>query len=214
MLHPSQPPRHKVFLSFHRADMEYKEYFLRIFSRVLVDHSVGPGDIADNIPTDDVTRRIRDEYIRDATVTIVLIGGETWKRKHVDWEIDSSLRDTRLNSRTGLLGILLPTYRLPPDVAAGYRPASWPETGPRPRGVMETRPARAKFWPHNIPPRLWDNAAPERGFAVVRPWPLDETELAGWVHEAFLRRTQNPPPSLARYRFGSNRLAGAEFWTD
>ena len=43
-------------------------------------------------------------------MTIVLIGSETWKRKHVDWEISSSIRDTKSNSRNGLLGIILPTY--------------------------------------------------------------------------------------------------------
>ena len=31
-------------------------------------------------------QKIRDEYIRDATVAIVLIGPRTWQRKHVDWE--------------------------------------------------------------------------------------------------------------------------------
>ena len=76
----------------------------------IVERSVGDGDIEDNLRVETIRRRIRDEFIADATVTVVLIGPATWQRKHVDWEIGSSLRATRTNSRCGLLGILLPSH--------------------------------------------------------------------------------------------------------
>ena len=77
----------------------------------IVDESVEDGDIDDdNLTTETIRQYIRDGFIRDATVTIALIGPCTWQRKHVDWEIGSSLRATRLNSRCGLLGILLPNH--------------------------------------------------------------------------------------------------------
>ncbi|MBN1655077.1 MAG: TIR domain-containing protein [Deltaproteobacteria bacterium] len=41
---------------------------------------------------DYVMRRIRDEHLRDSTVTIVMIGNCTWSRKYVDWELQASLR--------------------------------------------------------------------------------------------------------------------------
>ena len=65
-------------------------------------------------------------------MTVVLIGAETWKRKHVDWEIGASIRETEHNPRSGLLGILLPTY-------------------PRPHGEPNN------YFPNTIPPRLYDN---------------------------------------------------------
>jgi hypothetical protein len=37
-------------------------------------------------------RRIRQLYLLDSTVTIVLIGKCTWARKFVDWETQASLR--------------------------------------------------------------------------------------------------------------------------
>lgn len=40
----------------------------------------------------------------------MLIGKNTDKRKHVDREIGSSLRKTKWNKRSGLLGILLPEH--------------------------------------------------------------------------------------------------------
>ena len=76
----------------------------------IVDKSVNDGDIDPKLNIDTVRQKIRDKFIADATVTIVLVGKCMWQRKHVDWEIGSSLRDTKKNSRCGLLGILLPNH--------------------------------------------------------------------------------------------------------
>ena len=104
-------PRHKVFISFHEKDRRRKVAFVRMMGSRMVDRSVDTGDIDDNnLKTVTVRQKIRDEYIRDATVTIVLIGPRTWQRKHVDWEIGSSIRRTKKNSRCGLLGIWLPDH--------------------------------------------------------------------------------------------------------
>ena len=103
--------KHKVFVSFYHQDQKHKEKFVSLMKNHMIDKSIDTGDIDDsNIKVDTIRSKIRDEYIRDATVTVVLIGKDTWRRKHVDWEIASSIRDTKHNSRTGLLGILLPTY--------------------------------------------------------------------------------------------------------
>ena len=89
-------PRRKVFISFHEDDIDYKERFVHKARSVIIDKSVDTGDIDDTgIKVARIRQKIRDEYIRDATVTIVLIGPRTWQRKHVDWEIGSSLRKTR-----------------------------------------------------------------------------------------------------------------------
>jgi hypothetical protein len=90
----------------------WKERFEHLFSREtdgLISKAVGDGDIDDCLKTDTIRGKIRDEFIADATVTVVLIGPKTWSRKHVDWEISSSIRDTKNNPRCGLLGIFLPT---------------------------------------------------------------------------------------------------------
>lgn len=108
----AQTPRHKVFISYyHEEDQRYKERLVGIMGNRIVDCSVDTRDIVDsNLPVDEVRRRIRDDFIAAATVTIVLIGPRTWQRKHVDWEIHASLRDTDHNDRCGLLGILLPAH--------------------------------------------------------------------------------------------------------
>ena len=88
--------RRRVFISFHhQEDQELKDRFVRMMGDHIVDRSVSTGDIIDqDLTVDEIRRRIREEYIADATVTVVLIGRCTWQRKHVDWEIAASLIDT------------------------------------------------------------------------------------------------------------------------
>ena len=187
-----QPPRHKVFISFHHDDQEYKDRFVRGMGHDFVDESVEDGDIDDtNLAVDTIRRRIRDEFIADATVTVVLIGPCTWQRKHVDWEIGSSLRDTRNNPRCGLLGILLPNH---------------PDFGKR------------SYSPHLIPPRLADNCDGDDPFAKIYDWrrlnPQGVASIRQCIHEAFQRRNGHPPNN-ARPQFGRNRSGDCRSgWTD
>lgn len=162
------PQRHKVFVSYHHGnDQLYRNHFETLFAKVyeiMVSKSVQIGDIDPNLATETVRQKIRDEYLRDTTVTVVLIGSHTWQRKHVDWEIGSSIRNTHYNPRSGLLGILLPTY---------------------PRTDM------TKYYPFTIPPRLHDNVV--CGFAKVYNWNDNPAIVQGWIHEAFERRSKVDP---------------------
>ena len=112
---PFLDERHKVFVSYyHDDDQYYRELFEDRFSDyydIMVSKSVELGDIDSYLKTETIRQKIRDEYLRDSTVTVVLVGAHTWQRKFVDWEIGSSIRQTQYNSRSGLLGILLPTFR-------------------------------------------------------------------------------------------------------
>jgi len=171
--------RHKVFISYHHArDEEYKIAFERRFGDVfgaIVLGSVSDGDIDPNLPTETIRQKIRDEYLRDTSVTVVLIGAETWQRKHIDWEIGSSVRHTEYNPRSGLLGILLPTY---------------PRTNP------------TKYNPRTIPPRLYDNIKCE--FAAIYNWSDSPTAVQDWIHQAYLRKSTKQPDN-SRASFGKNR---------
>lgn len=171
--------RHKVFVSYHhQLDENYKRIFELRFGNAfnaIVPGSVQVGDINPNLPTDTIRQKIRDEYLRDTSVTVVLIGVETWQRKHVDWEIGSSLRHTKLNSRSGLLGILLPAY-----------PRSAPD----------------KYNRYTIPPRLHDNI--RCGYATIHNWSDDAATVQGWIHDAYLRRSLVNPDN-SRGPFARNR---------
>ena len=182
--------RHKVFVSYHHEDDEsYKEIFCDRLGPDIVDKSVEEGDIDPDQKTNTIRQKIRDEFIADATVTVVLIGKCTWQRKHVDWEIGSSLRATKHNSRCGLLGILLPThYDYGEDTC------------------------RLKL----IPPRLADNLGEENSFARIYDWPerWSTDGVRSWIHEGFQRRS-SVSPNNSRAQFGHNRSGKcSDGWSD
>lgn len=76
---------------------------------IFVDRSAETGDISEDLKDETIREKIRDEYLRDSTVTILLVGTETRRRKHIDWEIYSSMVDGRLNRKSGILVVNLPT---------------------------------------------------------------------------------------------------------
>ena len=53
----------------------------------MVSKSIQPGDIDTDTNTERVMQKIRDEYLKGSTVTVVLIGLHTYGRKCVDWEL-------------------------------------------------------------------------------------------------------------------------------
>ena len=169
-----------MFISFHEQDIRRKEAFVRMMGKRIVDRSVDTGNIDDTgLKTATVRQKIRDEYIRDATVTIVLIGPRTWQRKHVDWEIGSSVRKTKRNPRCGLLGIVLPNH-------SSY--------------------GKKSAIPRLIPPRLADNWKGPDPYALMYHWPNPWTpaKIAEWIHRAYLRR-DGTSPNNSRPPFARNR---------
>lgn len=170
-----QTKRHKVFVSYHhQKDEKYRNSFDRLFSDVydiLDSRSVKIGDIPSGLNVEEIARRIRDDFLRDATVTVVLVGRDTWSRKHIDWEIAATIRDTDFNDRGGLLGILLPSH---------------PSFG------------EDEYHEYTIPPRLYYNI--EAGYAELFEWNESPSDVAGWIDSAFRRRsTVNPDNSSVRF---------------
>lgn len=105
---------HRVFISYHhKNDQVYKEYLINWAeeNNIFVDWSVDTGDISDDMSNEQIREKIRDEYLRDCRVTILLVGIETKYRKHVDWELYSSMHNTQLNKKSGIIVILLPSVK-------------------------------------------------------------------------------------------------------
>ena len=181
--------RHKVFISFNNKDEKYKKRFCKILGTDIVDKSVEDGDIDTDLKTDTIRQKIRDEFIADASVTVVLVGRCTWQRKHVDWEIGSSLRDTKKNSRCGLLGILLPNH---------------------------FDHGKKTYRSELIPPRLADNCDDRKDFGAIYDWPDPwcTDSVRQWIHSAFKRRSKLFPDN-SRPQFKKNQSGRCgEGWSD
>jgi hypothetical protein len=157
--------RHKCFISYHKADQAEVTKFIQDFSKddqVFISRAVS--EMNDNIvnSTDDdyVMRRIRELYLTDSTVTIVLVGKCTWARKYVDWEVMSSLRNDTNNKRSGLLAITLPSVAN----------------------------SSSKKLPDRVDDNVSGTNGDE-GYARWKKYPTSSQALESWIEDAFNART-------------------------
>ncbi len=166
-------PKHKVFISYHHSnDQAYKEALIEsnLYNDIFIDASVDTGDIDENLSDESIRQKIRDEYLRDSTVTIVLVGTETKNRKHVDWEIYSSMYDGQINNKSGVLVINLPTTGCTYHTAAhGEQEKS--ELYPRTTNwtTIKTRKEYEERYPY-MPARLIDNLLKSGAKVSVTDW--------------------------------------------
>lgn len=110
--------RRKVFVSHYGADRTAVKNFIDKWSNVFIAKELGVYDDEDFINSnngDYVMSQIREKYLSDSTVTIVLIGTCTHSRRYIDWEIKSSLRQGSYTPN-GLLGIVLPSISKAPTL--------------------------------------------------------------------------------------------------
>ena len=190
----SEAGRLQIFISYyHQGDQEYKDRLVQALDSKVVDMSVSPEDIHDGtLHLDEIRRRIRDDHIAGATVTIVLIGPCTWQRRHVDWEISASLIDRPRNPRCGVLGLLLPTH---------------PDYGRRAKDRNL----------HLIPPRLARNLRGDAPFAIVYDWPKSglARKVLPKIQAAYRRRTRTPWPDDSLPMFQKDRKGDcSKGWRD
>jgi len=101
--------KRSVFVSYHHDnDQFYYDQLAAVCDQAcqfIRDASLR--EAIDSDDTDYLSRAIREGYITGSSCTIVLCGSETWKRKHVDWEIKATL-----GKKHGLVGVNLPTNPL------------------------------------------------------------------------------------------------------
>lgn len=167
--------KHKVFISFYHHDDEYyKKKFESLFKDLIISKSVNDGDISTDNSDDYIKRLIQEDYISDASVVVVLCGPNTWKRKHIDWEISAGL-NKKVGGYSGLLGIHLPNH---PDYLSD------------------------KYNSSNIPPRLADNL--KTGFASIIDWTENKDTMKLKIQAAFDKRTKSDLIDNSRKQYTNN----------
>lgn len=160
--------KHKVFISYHHDDQEEVNQFVETFDdkqEVFIARSLGIGmaqEIIDSDDTDYVMSRVKQLYLKDSTVTIVLMGRCTWARRYVDWEIQASLRSGETVTPNGLLGIKLPSF-----------------------------PKEEGYFPNRLNLNLKQSKEQEDCYARWITYPTQKGNLANEIDAAFDRRSTN-----------------------
>ncbi|MEV8467852.1 TIR domain-containing protein [Fluviibacterium sp. DFM31] len=193
----------KAFISYHHEnDQDYKHHLSNLARQfgAFQDGSLPVTGIPDdNRSSQSIRRQIRDEFLSDSEVTILLCGGETRGRKHVDWELKSSMINGRVNRKSGILVINLPgvangwTAALPNEKKAlyGHHGGAWT--------TFNQRTQFEQKYPL-MPDRIVDNLMkPDVAISVVQweriandpdtlRWLVDSTAAAGRSNEYDLSR--------------------------
>ena len=186
---------HKVFITYHHQnDQCAKEELLALNERhsIFIDKSVHAGDISDDLDDESIRRVIRDDYLRDSTVTILLVGKETKGRKHVDWEVYSSMFDGTVNTKSGILVINLPCTEST-SFTASHGESEKARVYPEVSNWMnvDSRAEYQRRYPY-MPDRIVDNLlAPDARVSVV-PWAkaIDPDILYFLIEATFADRKQ------------------------
>lgn len=108
---------HKCFISFKKEDRIYKEKLVEKFNNAdVIDKTLDR--VIESYDGDYIMSVIRRDYLRDSTVTIFLIGEHSSENEGYDYlgdknyfikkELQATLYNGSNNSRSGLLGVVLP----------------------------------------------------------------------------------------------------------
>lgn len=146
----------KAFITFHPADREYAVKFVEQFADVVTATLVGVSEQDDFIKDTNeaafIEREVRERYLTNTTVTIMLTGKCTWSQRFVDWEIASSIRKDAERGRSALVGIRLPYLGSGPTTV----PERFQDNLKNGYALMKTYPASSEDL------RAWIVAALER----------------------------------------------------
>lgn len=105
----------KCFISFKGEDIAFKLYIQNDLKIDIVDRSLNT-PIQSN-DEDYIMRKIREDYLSDSTVTIHLIGERSaenlglFEQRFIKRELQASLYNGQNNTRSGVLGIVLPNVK-------------------------------------------------------------------------------------------------------
>lgn len=109
---------HKCFVSYKKEDNYYKKELVKLFKEEdIIDKTLD--QVIDSQNGDYIMQVIRDDYLKDSTVTICLIGAHSSENEGYDYlgrhknyfiirELQASLYNGKNNTRNGILGVVTP----------------------------------------------------------------------------------------------------------
>ena len=109
---------HKCFVSFKKEDIDYKDELVELFAQEdIIDKTLDREIQSED--GDYIMQVIREDYLKDSTVTICLIGTHSSENEGYDFfgrhknyfsihELQASLYNGKNNTRNGIIGVVTP----------------------------------------------------------------------------------------------------------
>ena len=171
--------KHKVFISYHHKNDQWAK-------KELLEYNIEEYIFIESLSDEIIREKIRDEYLQKSTVTILLVGEETKNRKHIDWEIYSSMYDGKINKKSGILVIQLPSTSPNSIILAhGNKEKEYIYPNSKNWKRIESRKELEEKFPY-LPDRIIDNLLkPEAKISVVRWCDITADKLKFLIDLAF-----------------------------
>lgn len=102
--------KQELFICYqHKSDEYFRNRLEELLGDSYIIKSVKAGDANANNSDAYIEKLIQEGYVTSSSVCVVLVGPNTFSRKHVDWEICAAL-NKKPGGYSGLVGLLLPTH--------------------------------------------------------------------------------------------------------
>lgn len=191
---------HKVYISFKTEDVRFKEGIQSWEHLDYVDKSLNSA--INSTDPDYILRKIREEYLRDSTVTVFLIGSRSaeslgaWEQQYIKGELQASLYNGGSSFKSGILGVVLPDME--DEVFGGTYDCS--NCGGRHNTVRINDSTVIKEFSYNyyIPHSKCAWAEEDR-YCVLVSWEDFQLSPNVWIDKAFDKRSA-PIASKTRVR--------------
>ena len=181
---------HKCYISFKTEDASYKRVIQEDLDIAMIDKSLDePYASSDE---DYIMRQIREDYLADSTVTIHLIGlysaerGGWDEQRFIKRELQASLYNGRDNSRSGILGVVLPEAH--GSVFKGSVNCTYCGQGHNIVAINDDTVIKEFSYNYYIPNGRCSHTEEER-FCVLAPWESFCAEPEMFIDAAFNKRS-------------------------
>lgn len=184
----------KVFISYYHKDAQYHKDALTSLNdnwQLFVDTSVEIGDINDEYLTDEQIRiKIRDEYIKDSDVLILLCGKNSKHRKHIDWELHAAMYKSEAKDPIPILVFNLPdcsnycrrNNKREGEIIEGGKPINWIS--------IDSYSEFKRYYP-DLPERLLKSLANKKTpVTIVNLYSLTVEQIKELIEYSYQRRSQ------------------------
>ncbi|MEN8178116.1 MAG: TIR domain-containing protein [Pseudomonadota bacterium] len=182
---------HKCFISFKTEDAAYKEHIQAKLDVDMIDNSLN--DAIDSDDEDYILQKIREDYLSNSTVTLHLIGIHNAEnkgyeeQKFIKRELQASLYNGKDNTRSGILGVVLPSVET--QIYKGSYDCSQCGSSHNCVAINESTAVSEFIYNYYIPNNKCSHTEDER-YCVLVKWADFCADPEDYIDDAFKKRSE------------------------
>lgn len=163
--------KQKVVISyFHGNEKKFADKLIKWNETGELFESVSTNelDISSELKDKEIKNLLRSEYIKDATVLILLCGPNTKKSMLIDWELQAAMYSDKQNKKLGIVVVNLPESKNK-ICKASVHEGKIIKSQNKPWPTTRTRQEAEYYYPE-LPDRIIDNLLQDHVYLTIVNW--------------------------------------------